>query len=73
VYIDRLRQERERLASIQDERSYFQLERDQIESLVLIARQEQADMAARARLLEKQKEDAELRHQVEIKVRSVVT
>ena len=51
-----------------DQRSYFQLERDQVESLLQLERQYRGDLESRVRLLEKQKEDSETRHQVEIKV-----
>uniref|UniRef100_A0A8C4Q8T3 Dynein regulatory complex subunit 4 n=1 Tax=Eptatretus burgeri TaxID=7764 RepID=A0A8C4Q8T3_EPTBU len=59
---------REELKKEQEERNYFQLERDKIHTFWEITRKQLEEKRAEMRNKDKEMEDAEERHQVEIKV-----
>lgn len=62
---DELERERE-------ERNFFQLERDKVNSFWEISKQQLEETKATVRNKERELEDAEERHQVEIKVREII-
>lgn len=60
---------REELDREREERNYFQLERDKVSSFWEISKEELEQVRAEVRNKDRQMEEAEERHQVEIKVR----
>ena len=64
-HVQRLREEVDRE---REERSYFQLERDKVNSFWEITKKQLEESKATVRMKERELEDAEERHQVEIKV-----
>lgn len=67
---DHIAQLREELNRERDERNYFQLERDEITSYWKITERELEVAKAELRKLDKDIEDDEERHRLELKVRS---
>ena len=64
-HVQRLREEVDRE---REERSYFQLERDKVNNFWEITKRQLEEANATVRMKERELEDAEERHQVEIKV-----
>ena len=64
-HVQRLKEEVDRE---REERSYFQLERDKVNSFWEITKKQLEESKATIRVKERELEDAEERHQVEIKV-----
>ncbi|KAM3623799.1 uncharacterized protein V6R79_015687 [Siganus canaliculatus] len=64
-HIVRLREELDR---VREEKGYFQLERDKIHSLWEISQRDQEEMKAKLRNQQREKDEAEERHRVEITV-----
>lgn len=65
AYIERLRTELDRE---REERNYFQLERDKVNTFWEISKRQQEEKKAELRNKDREMEDAEERHQIEIKV-----
>lgn len=64
-HVKRLREELDRE---REERNYFQLERDKINTFWEITKRQLEDLRAQLRNKDREMEDAEERHQIEIKV-----
>lgn len=67
-HVSRLREELERE---REERNYFQLERDKVHTFWELTRRQLEEKRAELRNKDREAEEAEERHQVEIKVRRV--
>ena len=65
AYIERLRTELDRE---REERNYFQLERDKVNTFWEITKRQLEEKKAELRNKDREMEDAEERHQIEIKV-----
>lgn len=68
-HITRLHEE---MSREREERNYFQLERDKVNTFWEITKRQLEEKKAELRNKDREMEDAEERHQIEIKVRSVV-
>lgn len=69
-HIIRLREELERE---REERNYFQLERDKVNTFWEISKQQLEDRSAELRNKEREMEESEERHQLELKVKNILT
>ena len=67
AHVQRLREELDRE---REERNYFQLERDKVNTFWEITKRQLEEKKAELRNKDREMEDAEERHQIEIKVRT---
>lgn len=68
VHIMRLREELERE---REERNFFQLERDKVNTFLELTKHQLTELTAEARNKERKAEEAEEKHQLELKVKII--